>query len=141
MYKQKTLPSQAPVVDFIETIADERQKREASVLLNLIHDTTGLSPCMWGGSIIGFGSYSYTYASGHRGTSFLFGFSPRRNSFSIYTATGSDGTAELLKHLGRHRMGKACLSVNRLSDINLDVLKDIILNSVQFLRNTYPVSS
>ena len=134
MYEQKTLPTENSVIDFLEGIEDEKKRQEAYTLLNLIRDITGEDPVLWRGNIVGFGEYSYRYASGHSGKSFLFGFSPRKSGFSLYTATGDQGIEERLSRLGKHRMGKACLYVNHLSEIDLAVLHEIITASVTFLR-------
>ena len=134
MYEQKTLPTEDSVIDVLEGIGDEKKRQEAYTLLNLVRDITGEEAVIWKGNIIGFGEYSYRYASGHSGRSFLFGFAPRKTGFSIYTATGDHRTADLLPRLGRHRMGKACLTVNHLEDIDLAVLGEIITSSVSFLR-------
>lgn len=134
MYEQKTLPTENSVIDFLEGIENEKKRQESYTLLNLIREITGEEAVLWKGNIIGFGEYSYRYASGHSGSSFLFGFSPRKSGFSLYTATGESGIEERLSRLGRHRMGKACLYVNHLDDIDLDVLKEIITESVTFLK-------
>ncbi|MBN2859102.1 MAG: DUF1801 domain-containing protein [Sphaerochaetaceae bacterium] len=134
MYEQKTLPTEISVLDFLEGIENKKKRQEAYTLLNLIRDITGEEAVLWKGNIIGFGEYSYRYASGHSGRSFLFGFSPRKSGFSLYTATGESGIEERLYRLGRHRMGKACLYVNHLDDIDLVVLGEIITASVTFLR-------
>ncbi len=137
MATQKTLPTGESVTAYIEQLENEKRREEAYTLLDLIGKVTGYKGVMWGPSIIGFGEYTYTYASGHSGTSFLFGFSPRKKSISLYTATGDQGIEKLLSRLGKHRMGKACLYVNHLNDIDLDVLKEIILHSMKFLRDRY----
>ncbi len=134
MYEQKTLPTENSVIDFLEGIENEKKRQEAYTLLNLIRDITTEEAVLWRGDIVGFGEYSYRYASGHSGKSFLFGFSPRKNGFSLYTATGDRGIEDRLSRLGRHRMGKACLHVNHLDDIDLVVLHEIITASVTFLR-------
>ncbi|MNN63305.1 hypothetical protein D3C81_1786750 [compost metagenome] len=95
---------------------------------------------MWGPSIIGFGSYHYKYATGHEGDAPLVGFSPRKAKISLYFATGDREREALLNDLGKHTAGKACVYINKVVDINVDVLKALITQSVQFLRETYPNS-
>ena len=137
MYKQKTTENDKDVHAFIETIQQPQKRQDAYTLLDLFSATTGYEPKMWGPSVIGFGSYHYRYASGHEGDAPLVGFSPRKRAISIYTAVGSDETDKLRTHLGKHKMGKACLYVNKLSDIDLEVLKKILVSSVEFLESTY----
>lgn len=140
MYEQKTQPHEGSVAAFIDSAAEGRKREDAYRLLEVFEKTTGYEAKMWGSSIIGFGSYHYVYPTGHEGDAPLVGFSPRKSSFSIYTAVGDPGLESLLDGLGRHRRGKACLYVNKLADINEEVLRQIILQSMEFLRRTYPSS-
>jgi len=93
---------------------------------------------MWGPSIIGFGSYHYKYDSGHEGDAPLVGFSPRKAKISLYFATGDDQRGSLLEKFGKHTSGKACVYINKVADIDIDVLKELIDQSVKFLKRTYP---
>lgn len=93
---------------------------------------------MWGPSIIGFGSYHYKYKSGHEGDAPLVGFSPRKAKMSLYFDPGDTKRDELLSKLGKHTSGKSCVYVNKLSDINIDVMKEMITESIKFTRETYP---
>ena len=104
---------------------------------------TGEKPKMWGPSIVGFGSYHYKYASGHEGDACLAGFSPRKAEFSIYLDTPEDSAerSDLLARLGKHRMGKGCLYVKRLEQVDLGVLEQLVRHSVEWARATYPRSS
>ncbi|MGM0431513.1 MAG: DUF1801 domain-containing protein [Spirochaetota bacterium] len=137
MNKQKTRQTEDSVINFIETVPDERKRTDSYTLLELFTETTGYEARMWGSSIIGFGSYHYRYNSGHEGDAPLVGFSPRKKAISVYTAVGLEDIDTLREGLGKHRMGKACLYVNKLADIDLDVLRDIIRASVDFLQKTY----
>jgi hypothetical protein len=94
---------------------------------------------MWGAGIIGFGQYHYKYASGHEGDAPLVGFSPRKTAYSLYVFTGLPEHEHLLADLGKFTMGKACIYVKKLSDIRLDVLKNLCLASIDYLRKTYAV--
>ena len=93
---------------------------------------------MWGPSIIGFGSYHYKYATGHEGDAPLVGFSPRKAKISLYFAPGDKKRAEMLERFGKHTTGKACVYINKISDIDVEVLKELIIQSIDFLRETYP---
>lgn len=137
-YEQKTKETDESVIAFIEDIDNARKKEDAFRLLALFEETTGHEPKMWGTSIIGFGSYHYRYASGHEGDAPLVGFSPRKAKISLYFAPGDPGRDELLRQLGKHTSGAACVYVNKVADIDLDVLKRMIEQSVAFLREKYP---
>ena len=98
---------------------------------------TGEPPTMWGDSIVGFGSYHYVYDSGREGDWFLTGFSPRKRNLSLYIMAGFSDYDELMERLGKHKTGKSCLYVNRLSDIDLDVLEALVRQSVAHMRKAY----
>jgi hypothetical protein len=93
---------------------------------------------MWGPSIIGFGSYHYKYKTGHEGDAPLVGFSPRKAKISLYFATGDPDREALLENLGKHTTGKACVYINKMADIDVDLLRAMIKRSVSFLQETYP---
>ena len=135
----KTKQTDASVVDFINTFADSEQKKKDSFeLLKLIQNFTGYEPRMWGPSIIGFGKYHYkSERSRQEGDWPLVGFSPRKAAFSLYVYSGCEGQDELLKDLGRFKMGKACIYVKRLSDINPEVLKKLIKSTMDYLQVKY----
>ncbi len=121
----KTKETNADVEAFIHSFADTEQKKQDSFeLLKLMRNVTGHEPRMWGASIIGFGSYHYkSDRSRQEGDWPLVGFSPRKAAISLYVYTGSDGQADLLNDLGKFKMGKACIYIKKLSDINQDALK------------------
>lgn len=135
----KTKQTDASVADFINTFADTEQKKKDSFeLLKLIQDFTGYEPRMWGPSIIGFGKYHYkSERSRQEGDWPLVGFSPRKAAFSLYVYSGCEGQDELLNDLGRFKMGKACIYVKRLSDINPEVLKKLIRSTIDYLQVKY----
>lgn len=138
MTKQKTQPSTANVSEFIIQFANTEQKRTDSFeLIKIMEQISGYSPYMWGPSIIGFGTYHYKYASGHEGDAPLLGFSPRKSAISLYVFTGLDEHQHLLKNLGKFKMGKACIYINKLSDIDINVLKDVAKHTINFLHQTY----
>lgn len=140
MYEQKTKETDNSVIEFIENVDNPKKREDAYKLLDIFSETTGYEAKMWGPSIIGFGSYHYKYATGHEGDAPLVGFSPRKAKISLYFATGDTEREALLNDLGKHTAGKACVYINKVADINVDVLKALIIQSVQFLRETYPNS-
>jgi len=138
MYEQKTKETDNSVIEFIENVENLKKREDAYKLLDIFTETTGYPAKMWGPSIIGFGSYHYKYESGHEGNAPLVGFSPRKAKTSLYFATGDTGREALLKDFGKHTEAKACVYINKVSDINEDVLGALINQSVKFLKERYP---
>ena len=139
MAELKTKQTNADVIDFINTFADGEQKRNDSfALLKLMQDITGFEPMMWGESMIGFGSYHYkSERSSQQGDWFLVGFSPRKAAISLYVYTGLKEHEYLLKDLGKFKIGKACIYIKKLSDINQEVLGKMIKETIGFLQVKY----
>lgn len=139
MAELKTKPTNADVHQFINDFADTEQKRRDSFeLLKLMQDFTGHEPRMWGPSIIGFGSYHYkSERSRQEGDWPLLGFSPRKAAISLYVYSGSPEHEHLLKDLGKFKMGKACIYIKKLSDINQDALKIMMKATIDFLESKY----
>ena len=138
MYVQKITENNNDVIQFIESVENPKKREDAYQLLDIFTETTGYKAKMWGKDIIGFGSYHYVYESGHEGDAPLVGFSPRKAKFSLYFATGDEERQELLKSFGKHTSGKACVYINKVSDIDVEVLKTLIKRSVEFLEEKYP---
>jgi len=138
MYELKTKENDRSVIEFIESVDHPQKREDAYRLLDIFTETTGYEAKMWGPSIIGFGSYHYKYASGHEGDAPLVGFSPRKAKISLYFAPDDPEREKLLQGFGKHTTGKGCVYINKLADVNVDVLKDLIRQSVEFLRRTYP---
>lgn len=141
MAEQKIRPGSGDVDMFIEGIEDAAKRADARELIALMSEVSGEGPVLWG-TMVGFGRYHYRYESGHEGDSFLVGFAPRKAEFSIYLmGTYFPDTEErreaLLARLGKHRMGKACLYVKRLRDIDLNVLRELAQLSVSALKRAY----
>ena len=132
MSKLKTQPNKASVKQFISSIEDPIKKSDSEKLIELMKEITGEAPVMWGSSIIGFGSYHYRYASGREGDWFKTGFSPRKQALTLYIMGGFKDKSELA-NLGKHSTGKGCLYIKRLSDIDLDLLKEFLTNAVSRL--------
>jgi len=136
MAENKTKPTTASVIDFIESIENPRRKVEAYHLLELYKEVTQLPPVMWGPSIIGFGSLHYIYDSGREGDMPAAGFSPRKASHTLYVGDIFDGAAELYARLGQYKKSVACLYINKLADVDLGILREIITR--QFRHDTEP---
>jgi len=133
-YELKTKANNASVIDFLNKIEDERKREESFQLLDFFAELTSEAPKMWGGSIIGFGSYHYKYASGQEGDWMKLGFSPRKQKISIYIMSGFDKLEDYLSNLGKYKTGKGCLYINKLTDIDLEVLGKMVLKSLDHLQ-------
>lgn len=132
----KTLRNNASVTEFINTIADQQKRADCLALLNLFQDCTGEEPAMWGDSIVGYGSYHYkSERSSQEGDWPLTGFSPRKQSITLYIMPGFDTYANLLAKLGKCKTSVSCLYIRKLADIDIDVLADIITDSVIRMRS------
>ena len=138
MYEPKMKETDNSVIEFIERVESEKKKADAYKLLEIFEEVTGYDAKMWGPSIIGFGSYHYKYESGHEGDAPLVGFSPRKAKISLYLAYESEAREKLLEGFGKHTKSKACIYVNKLADIDTNVLKDLIIHTVETYQNLYP---
>lgn len=138
LYELKTKENDNSVIEFIENVSSPKKREDAYKLLDIFTEVTGNQARMWGPSMIGFGSYHYKYKTGHEGDAPLVGFSPRKAKISLYFAPGDTKREEWLKDFGKHTTGKACVYINKLDDINIKVLKELIVQSVIFLQETYP---
>ena len=140
MAELKTKPNKVDVYQFIQSVENQRRRQDALVLLDLMKKITGVEPVMWGPSIVGFGKYHYKYESSREGDSFLVGFSPRKQNMSIYLICDYDKDKKLMDKLGKHKSGKGCLYINKLEDVNLNILKVLIESSIEFTKIKYPVN-
>ncbi|WP_373067752.1 DUF1801 domain-containing protein [Gemmatimonas sp.] len=140
MYEAKTKSATGSVDSYLATIRDETRRDDCRVLTDMMQRLSGHTPTMWGSSIVGLGQYHYAYASGHEGDSCLVGYSSRKGDISVYLLTGyeTDETRALLAHLGRHKIGKACLYLRRLSDVQLSILEQLIARSIAATKARYP---
>ena len=129
--------SENDVSTFMESIESPSQRKDAATLIELMEKLTGHPATLWRSSIVGFGTYHYKYESGREGDWFLTGFSPRKNSLSIYILAGFDQFDTLMDRLGKYKTGKGCLYVKNLQEINLEVLTTLINESVQFIKMKY----
>ena len=136
MSELKTQKNDASVEAFLNTIADERKRKDSFTILELMKEITGEAPAMWGTSIVGFGSYHYKYASGREGDWMITGFSPRKQNLTLYIMGGFEQYDELLSQLGKHSTGKSCLYLKKLDDIHLDVLRELVQRSVKHMAKS-----
>jgi len=139
MAKNKTTETTNSVIDYVNAVENERQRNDSFQLLEIMQDISGHEPKMWGPSIIGFGSYHYRYNSGHEGDAPLIGFSPRKAATSLYVFTGLEQHQHLLDGLGKYKMGKACIYIKKLSDINEQNLRTVMEETINFLKLKYSV--
>ena len=139
MSDNKTQPTQLAPRAFLNTVEPARRRQDGLVLLDLFERVTGFDPVMWGPSMVGYGRYHYRYASGREGDFLATGFSPRKASLSIYIMPGYQDYGDILRRLGKHKLGKSCLYVNKLDDIDLDVLAELIRAGLRDLDAIWPV--
>ena len=138
MAELKTKSTDLSVDAYLDAIVDETRRQDCRALVKLMSAVTKHAPKMWGTSIVGFGAYHYKYASGHEGDTCSVGFSSRKGDISIYILSGFEEHDALLAKLGKHKVGKACLYVRRLSDIDLPILEQLVSRSVAEVRRRYP---
>lgn len=138
MAPNKTQATSADVTAFIEAVADETQRADAHILSGLMAQLSGEPAKMWGPSIIGFGSYHYKYDSGREGDSLRIGFSPRKGQTVLYLIDGYAGKEAQLARLGKHKLGKSCLYIKRLSDVDMAVLEEMVAETLAYVAKTYP---
>lgn len=137
-YEQKTKPGPTSAAEFIAAVEDPKRRADAEAACTLLAEATGEPPVMWGPSIVGFGAYHYRYASGHEGDAPLVGFSPRKANLVFYLSGCDERRDELLGRLGKHKAGKGCVYVNKLSDVDPAVLKEMAAATAKQMRARYP---
>ena len=140
MSENKTKPNRQSVASFIGSLEPLDRRRDCRTVLRLMQEATRVKPKMWGTSVVGFGAYHYKYDSGRQGEWFVTGFSPRKQDLTLYLMAGVERYPDLLKKLGKHKIGRSCLYLKRLDDVNLGVLKTLIGESVRYVRKTYPAA-
>lgn len=143
-YEAKTKPTNSSVDDFLKANSTGKKLEDCYALTDLMEKLTGKKAKMWGTAIVGFGNYHYKYATGHEGDAGIVGFSPRKLNITIYISSGfgeymdQSGTVKnLMEKLGKYKTGKVCLYIKKLSDINLDVLEELIKGCVNYMKNNY----
>ena len=137
-YEPKTIPSDASVVEFLHSVEPASRRAQGLELLGIFRAETGAEPRLWGPSIVGFGHLRYTYATGHSGEMSRVGFSPRKAALTLYGLTLYGSNADLLEQLGKHRVGRGGLYFNKLDDVDLDVLRQLIRRGWADASNASP---
>lgn len=130
MAEPKTKRTTESVETFLNGIADEQRRQDCVRILQIMKAATKTEPAMWGASIVGFGRYRYKYESGTKGEWFLVGFAPRKQDLTLYIMSGLERHKELLKKLGKHKTGKACLYIKKLDDVDVSTLRQLIRQSI-----------
>ena len=141
MSENKTRPTTQTAADFIAAVDHPTRRADAVVMDAMFQDITGWKPRMWGPSMVGYGSYHYIYDSGRSGDFLATGFSPRKANMSIYIMPGYADFSDILARLGKHKIGKSCLYVNKLADIDLNVLQDLVRAGLEDLSSKWPVQA
>lgn len=137
----KTVPNEMSPEAYLDGLADGVRKSDAKVLLPWFERVTGMPARMWGPSIIGFGRYHYRYESGREGDFLMTGFSPRKTATTIYILPGYRDMDAHLTRLGKHKIGKSCLYLNKLADVDMSVLEEMVRDGVAYMRKTYETAA
>ena len=137
MAEQKTQQNDSSVEDFLTKVDNKKRQADARQVCDLMARLTGWQARMWGTSIIGFGAYDYTYESGHSGRWMITGLSPRKSALTVYIMPGFEPFAAQMETLGKYKTGKSCLYINKLEAVDLDVLEDLIVKSVEVMKDRY----
>ena len=138
MAENKTKPTKASVAAFIDALPDQARRADAKAIVKLMQSASGEKPEMWGPSIIGFGSYHYRYDSGREGDAPLIGFSPRKAASVLYGVIGASDSKALLNKLGKHTIGKGCLYIKNIADVDQSVLEKMMVKSLAASRARKP---
>lgn len=124
--KIQTVPTTADVLEFLARLDDDQQRRDSETLIEIMHNVSGRPPVMWGPAIIGFGSYHYKYESGREGDMPIIAFAPRKGKLTLYIMNDTTKYSDIHERLGKHKTAKACLYINKLADVNVTVLKELV---------------
>lgn len=137
MTELKTKPTKKSVEQFLKKVENPTKREDSFKILELMKEITQEKPLMWGESIVGFGSYHYKYSSGREGDWPLVGFSPRKKNLTLYIMSGFERYELLLDNLGKFKTGKSCLYINKLKDVDIKILRALILESVEYMKKEY----
>jgi Domain of unknown function (DU1801) len=138
MTEIKTKQNDASVSDFLESIPKEQVRNDCQTIVQIMQNASNSSAKMWGTGIIGFGTYHYQYASGREADWMRIGFSPRKENIVLYVAGGFEEYEKLLTQLGKHSVGKSCLYIKKLIDVDLPTLEKLIQGSINHMNTKYP---
>ena len=139
MSDNKTQPTDESVEDFLRGVENARRREDGLVLNDMFKRVTGFEPVMWGPTIVGYGKYHYKYKTGREGDFLATGFSPRKANLSLYIMPGYQDYGSILDRLGKHKKGASCLYINKLADIDMAVLEELVARGVKDLNNYWPV--
>ncbi len=137
MGENKTKPTKASVLEFIDNVSPEYRKQDALAVLKMMEDITSKEAVLWGPSLIGFDKYHYKYESGREGDFFMVGFSPRKTALTIYIMPGFSKYESLLKKLGKYKLGKSCLYIKKLEEVDWNVLHSLVKESYLIMKEKY----
>ncbi len=137
MADNKTAANKGSVKDFIDSVENDTRREDARALAKLMRRVSRKRATLWGSSIVGFGKYHYRYDSGREGDIFRVGFSPRKQNMVVYIMPGFSGYAPLMKKLGKHKTGRSCLYINKLADVDMDVLEQLVVRSLEHMEKKY----
>jgi hypothetical protein len=140
MTELKTKPTNKSAEVFLKKVEHPTKREDSFKILEMMKEITHEEPVMWGESIVGFGSYRYKYASGREGDWPIVGFSPRKQNLALYIMSGFERYNEILKKLGKFKTGKSCLYINKLEDVEIESLKELISESVKYMKEQYPTN-
>lgn len=135
--KAKTVETTKSVISFIKTVTDQQKQKDCFTIIEIMKEQSGFEAKMWGPGIVGFGTYHYKYESGREGDAPLAGFSPRKDAIVLYFASSFSKKEELLKKLGKHKASVACVYIKKLEDIDIAILKKLIINSIKHIKSLY----
>jgi hypothetical protein len=138
MPKNKTIETENSVADFLATISDVKRREDCMSIIDLLSKVSGFEPKMWGTSIVGFGIYNYKYESGYTGNAPLAGLASRKNAITVYMASTFDQREALLSQLGKHKSSKACIYIQKLEDVDISILSQIVKKSIEHIKHLYP---
>lgn len=138
MAELKTTPTENSVQAFLASVEDDQKRKDCDTLIKVMSSITQAQPKMWGESIVGFGNYHYRYASGREGDWFQVGFSPRKQNLTVYIMCGFDKHQDIMEKLGKYKTGSSCLYLKKLEDIDLKVLRELMEQSIHYLKEKYP---
>lgn len=137
MKQNKTQKTNESVALFLSSITEEQKQKDSHTLLTLMREVTQSEASLWGTSIIGFGEYHYKYKTGREGDWFLCGFSPRKQALTLYLMCDLSHDGLDFSGLGKYKLGKGCLYIKRLADVDIKILKKIINDSIQIIKEKY----
>ncbi len=138
MAKNKTVETEMSVADYLSTITDEKKRSDCSTLIEIITKHTGFEPKMWGTSIVGFGVYNYKYDTGREGSAPLFGLAARASTIALYLSAHFDNRDSLLAKFGKYKSDKGCVNIQKLDDVDANVLVEMVRNSIEHKKQLYP---